>query len=84
MLHNPSYHIFDIQLQYEHYKKEIDYNQVLVLLEATGGYEKPVVKWLVAHHVPVSIINAKRVRDFAKSSGEFAKNERDKSGRQSR
>lgn len=52
-----------------------DKQQTLVLLEATGGYEKAVVKWLLSHSIPVAIINAKRVRDFAKSSGEFAKND---------
>jgi transposase len=52
-----------------------DKTQVLVLLEATGGYEKAIVKWLLSHDIPVAIINAKRVRDFAKSSGEFAKND---------
>ena len=52
-----------------------DKQQVLVLLEATGGYEKAIVKWLLSRGIPVSIINAKRVRDFAKSSGEFAKND---------
>jgi len=52
-----------------------DKSQVVVLLEATGGYEKAVVKWLLSRKVPVAILNAKRVRDFAKSSGEFAKND---------
>jgi len=52
-----------------------DKGQILVLLEATGGYEKAVVKWLLSHHIPVAIVNAKRVRDFAKSSGQFAKND---------
>ncbi len=52
-----------------------DKGQVLVLLEATGGYEKTVVKWLLSQNIPVAIINARRVRDFAKSSGQFAKND---------
>ena len=52
-----------------------DKQQVLVLLEATGGYEKAIVKWLLSKAIPVAIINAKRVRDFAKSSGQFAKND---------
>lgn len=52
-----------------------DKQQVLILLEATGGYEKAVVKWLLSRGIPVAILNAKRVRDFAKSSGQFAKND---------
>ena len=52
-----------------------DKQQVLVLLEATGGYEKAIVKWLLVHHIPVAVVNAKRVRDYAKASGMFAKND---------
>jgi len=45
----------------------------LVLMEATGGFEKPVANALAAAQVPVAIVNAKRVRDFAKASGKAAK-----------
>lgn len=53
-----------------------DKTSILVVLEATGGYEKPIVKWLLSHNIPVAVVNAKRIRDYAKATGEFAKNDR--------
>ena len=48
----------------------------LVVLEATGGYEIPVVAALVAVGVPVAVINPRQARDFAKALGQLAKNDR--------
>jgi transposase len=44
-----------------------------VVCEATGGYEQPVVRALHAAEVPVSIVEAGRVRHFAKAKGLRAK-----------
>lgn len=44
-----------------------------VICEATGGYEQPVVRVLHAAAIPVSIIEAGRVRHFAKAKGLRAK-----------
>lgn len=44
-----------------------------VICEATGGYEQPVVRALHAAQSPVSIIEAGRVRHFAKAKGLRAK-----------
>jgi transposase len=44
-----------------------------VVCEATGGYEQPVVRVLHAANVPVSIVEAGRVRHFAKAKGLRAK-----------
>ena len=49
--------------------------ETLVLLEATGGYEGLMVKWLLSQHIPVVLLNAKRVRDYARAIGQFAKND---------
>ncbi len=49
---------------------------ILVVLESTGGYEKPIVKWLLSKGIPVAIVNAKRVKDYAKATGQFAKNDK--------
>lgn len=46
---------------------------VQVVCEATGGYEKPVLKALHAAAIPVSLIEAGRVRHFAKAKGLRAK-----------
>ena len=42
-----------------------------VVLEASGGYEKPVLALLIAHP-HVSLVNPRHVRHFAKSSGQEA------------
>ncbi len=44
-----------------------------VVCEATGGYEQPVVQALQAAELPVSIIEASRVRYFARAQGQRAK-----------
>ena len=44
-----------------------------VVCEATGGYEQPVVQALQAADIPVSIIEASRVRFFARAQGQRAK-----------
>jgi len=49
--------------------------ETLVLLEATGGYEGLMVKWLLSQNIPVVLLNAKRVRDYARAIGQFAKND---------
>jgi transposase len=44
-----------------------------VVCEATGGYEQPVVRLLQAAAIPVSILEAGRVRYFARAQGQRAK-----------
>lgn len=48
----------------------------VVVLEATGGYEIPVLGALVALEVPVSLVAPPRVRAFAHATGQFAKTDR--------
>ena len=48
----------------------------LIVLEATGGYEQRVVATLAAQQLPVAVVNARRVRDFAKATGQLAKTDR--------
>lgn len=48
----------------------------LVVLEPTGGYEAPVAAALAAAGVPVAVVNARQVRDFAKALGRLAKTDR--------
>ncbi len=45
----------------------------LIVLEPTGGYELPVLTALGAQDLPVSLVAPKRLRDFARSHGQFAK-----------
>ena len=46
---------------------------VMVLLEASGGLELPLVTALAAEAVPVVVVNPRQVRDFAKATGKLAK-----------
>ena len=45
----------------------------LVLLEATGGLELPLVAALAAAALPVVVVNPRQVRDFARATGTLAK-----------
>ncbi len=45
----------------------------LVVLEATGGYERPVVAALTAAGLAVAVVNPRQGRDFAKATGKLAK-----------
>ncbi len=48
----------------------------LIVLEATGGYERGVVATLGSAGLPVIVVNPRQVRDFAKSRGQLAKTDR--------
>ena len=48
----------------------------LIVLEATGGLEIPVVNALHAVGLPVVVVNPRQVRDFAKALGQLAKTDR--------
>jgi len=45
----------------------------LIVIEATGGLERPVAQALSAADLAVAVVNPKRVRDFARASGQIAK-----------
>lgn len=45
----------------------------LIVVEATGGYELPLVRALVEAALPVIVVNPRQVRDFAKATGQLAK-----------
>ena len=47
-----------------------------VILEATGGLELTLVAALAAASLPVAVVSPRQVRDFAKSTGQLAKNDR--------
>ena len=49
---------------------------VLVVLEATGGYERAVVRALHAADIPVHVANPRGIRHFAISMGILAKTDR--------
>ena len=45
----------------------------LIVVEATGGYEIPLVAALSAAGLPVVVVNPRQVRDFARAVGKLAK-----------
>ncbi|MGO8948212.1 MAG: IS110 family transposase [Ktedonobacterales bacterium] len=45
----------------------------LIVLEATGGREGPAVAALAAAGLPVTVVNPRQVRDFARAIGQLAK-----------
>ena len=51
----------------------VDLRPALVLLEATGGLELPLVAALAAAALPVVVVNPRQVRDFARATGTLAK-----------
>lgn len=48
----------------------------LIVIEATGGYEKGIVLALVSAGYLVSVVNPRQVRDFAKALGILAKTDK--------
>jgi len=49
---------------------------VLIVLEATGGYEQVVSAALAAAGLPVAVVNPRQIRDFARATGKLAKTDR--------
>ena len=51
----------------------VEIGSAMVLLEATGGLELPLVAALAAAALPVVVVNPRQVRDFARATGTLAK-----------
>ena len=49
---------------------------LLIVAEATGGYELLGVAALAAAALPIIVVNPRQVRDFAKATGQLAKTDR--------
>lgn len=45
----------------------------IIVLEATGGYERGAVAALGSANLPVVVVNPRQVRDFARATGKLAK-----------
>lgn len=53
-----------------------DKPEALVVLEPTGGYEREVVAALSEAGIDVAVVNARQIRDFARSRGMLAKTDK--------
>jgi len=51
-------------------------NPERIVLEPTGGYESRIVQVLLAAKLPVVVVNARQVRNFAQALGRLAKTDR--------
>lgn len=48
----------------------------LIVVEATGGLERPAVAAFMVAGLPVAVVNPRHARDFAKATGRLAKTDR--------
>ena len=48
----------------------------LVIFESTGGYERDAAFGLAAVGLPVLVVNARQIRDFARATGRLAKTDK--------
>jgi transposase len=48
-------------------------NPQMVVIEASGGYERDLVAALVEKNIPTAVVNPRQVRHFARATGELAK-----------
>lgn len=57
-------------------EKLLEASATLVVLEATGGYERPVLAALGASRIAAAVVNPRQARDFAKATGRLAKTDK--------
>ena len=50
-----------------------EHSIALIVMEATGGYEKPIIAELLEAQLPAVVVNPRQVRDFARGMGQLAK-----------
>jgi transposase len=48
----------------------------VVVVEATGGFERPLAAALAIAAIPVAVVNPRQARDFARATGTLSKTER--------
>ena len=56
--------------------KLAEVSDALVILEASGGFERPVAAALAASGVALFVVDPRQARDFAKATGQLAKTDR--------
>ena len=48
----------------------------LVVMEPTGGFEVPLAAALAAEGLPVAVVNARQIRNYARAIGKLAKTDK--------
>ena len=51
-------------------------NNLFVVMEATGGLERPISRDLSEAGIPFSVVNPRQIRDFAKAMGQLSKTDK--------
>lgn len=65
------------KIGFQKLKQLLDQHKItLIALEATGRLERPLVKFLQQHKLPVAIVNPRQIRDFARAMNRLAKTDR--------
>ncbi len=76
----PTGETFDVSTTAQGIAHLVDRLQALrparVVLEATGGFEQPAVCALAERRLPVVVVNARQIRDFARATGRLAKTDK--------
>jgi transposase len=54
-------------------KKLVDLKPDLIIMEATGGYERPLLRHLMEAQLPIAVVNPAQARHFAGANGTKAK-----------
>jgi transposase len=57
-------------------KRFSEISPALIVVEATGGFEREVMRALASAELAVVVVNPRQVRDFAKATGQLAKTDR--------
>lgn len=57
-------------------KKVQSFAPAFIVMESTGGYERPVAQALSKENISVAVVNPRQIRDFAKALGKLAKTDR--------
>jgi transposase len=57
-------------------RRLVPLHPTLIVVESTGGLERPLIAELCFAHLAVALVNPGRVRDFARSTGELAKTDK--------
>jgi len=52
------------------------FSSVLVVMEATGGYERAAAQALTKSKIETAVVNPRQVRDYAKATGRLAKTDK--------
>jgi transposase len=76
----PSGMIFDVPRDGEGIANLVDRLRALapglIVMEATGGFEAIVASALAGAQLPLSVVNPRQIRDFARAAGRLAKTDR--------